>query len=175
MYPSALARSALLTTLLLTLAASTACSNTSVSGNAAPSADNGKIPITTKSTEARDEFLKGRALSEKLQAQDSLQHYDKAIALDPEFATAELARANSSPTAKEFFEHLNKAVSLAGNASEGEKLFILANQSATNGDLVKQKELLEKLVAQYPNDERARFALGGYYFGQQQFDQAIQQ
>ena len=175
MYPGALARSALLTTLLLTLAASTACSNTSVSGNATPSADNGKVPITTKSNEARDEFLKGRALSEKLQAQDSLQHYDKAIALDPEFATAELARANSSPTAKEFFEHLNKAVSLAGNASEGEKLFILANQSATNGDLVKQKELLEKLVAQYPNDERARFALGGYYFAQQQFDQAIQQ
>ena len=80
-----------------------------------------------------------------------------------------------SPTAKEFFEHLNKAVSLADKTSEGEKLFILANQAAANGDLVKQKEDLDKLVAEYPNDERVRFALGGYYFGQQNFDLAIEQ
>ena len=31
------------------------------------------------------------------------------------------------------------------------------------------------MVAEYPNDERARFNLGGYYFGQQDFDLAIQQ
>src|ERR1041385_8083394 len=30
-----------------------------------------------------------------------------------------------------------------------------------------------KLVAAYPNDERAHFNLGGYYFGQQDFNQAI--
>jgi tetratricopeptide (TPR) repeat protein len=153
----------------------TGCSKTSASGNAPSSSDAGKVPITTKSAEARAEVLQGRSLSEKLLAQDSLQHFDKAIALDPEFATAELARANSSPTAKEFFEHLNKAVSLADKASEGEKLFILASQAAANGDLVKQKELLDKLVAEYPNDERAHFALGNYYFGQQKFDLATQQ
>jgi Flp pilus assembly protein TadD len=33
---------------------------------------------------------------------------------------------------------------------------------------------LEKLVGEYPNDERAHFALGGYYFGQQEYGQAVE-
>ena len=92
--------------------------------------------------------------------QESLAHFDKAIALDPDFASAELARANNSPTAKEFFDHLNKAVSSADKASEGEKIYILANEAGANGDVTKQKEYLEKLVAAYPNDERAQLNLG---------------
>ncbi len=152
-----------------------ACNQASNSEKSAgASADGGKIPITAKSEEARKEFLQGRELSEKLQAQDSLRHFDKAIALDPDFASAELARANASATAKEFFEHLNKAVSLADKASEGEKLLILANQAGANGEAVKQKEYLEKLVVAYPNDERALFNLGAYNFGQQQYPQAIE-
>jgi tetratricopeptide (TPR) repeat protein len=141
--------------------------------SAAATSDGGKIPITTKSEEAKKEFLQGRDLAEKLRAQDSVEHFDKAIALDPDFASAELARANSAPTAKDFFEHLNKAVALSGKASEGERLLILANEAGANGEVVKQKEYLDKLVAAHPNDERARFNLGGYYFGQQEYEQAI--
>src|SRR5258708_40288463 len=68
---------------------------------AAASADGGKIPISTKSEEARKEFLEGRELAEKLQGQESVAHFDKALGLDPDFASAELARANSAPTAKD--------------------------------------------------------------------------
>ena len=64
-------------------------------GRPRPRTAGGKIPVTTKSEDARKEFLQGRDLSEKLLAQDSVQHFDKAIALDPEFASAELARANA--------------------------------------------------------------------------------
>src|SRR5919202_1805528 len=88
----------------------------------------GKIPVTSSSEEARKEFLQGRDLAERLLAQDSIQHFDKAISLDPNFALAELGRANASPTAKEFFDHLKKAVSLANKASEGERLLILATE-----------------------------------------------
>ena len=158
----------------LSIFALAACNQAGNAGGSTSAASNsGKVPITTKSDEARNEFLEGRNLTEKLQAQDSLQHFDKAIALDPEFASAELARANSSPTAKEFFAHLSKAVALADKASEGEKLLILANQAGANGDVAKQRESLEKLVAAYPNDERAHFNLGGYYFGQQQLTEAV--
>lgn len=143
-------------------------------GSAAGSSEDGKIPITTKSEEARSEFLQGRDLFDRLLAQDSLRHFDKALALDPDFASAELARANASPTAKEFFDHLNKAVSLADKASDGERLMILANQAGSNGEVNKQKADLDNLVAAYPNDERAQFALGGYYFGQQEYAQAIE-
>jgi len=161
---------ALVAILALTLAA---CDNAKTGSTSAPAAT-GKVPITTKSEDARKEYLQGRDLSEKLLGQDSLQHFDKAIALDPDFATAELARANNSPTAKEFFEHLNKAVGLADKTSDGEKLFILANQAGANGDVAKQKGHLDKLVAAYPNDERAQFVLGNYFFGQQDYAPAIE-
>ena len=151
----------------------TACNNANT-GSTSPTAATGKVPITTKSDEARKEFLMGRDLSEKLLGQESLEHFDKALALDSDFAAAELARANNSPTAKEFFDHLNKAVSLADKASDGERLLILANQAGTNGDVTKQKDNLEKLVAAYPNDERAQFALGNYYFGQQEYGPALE-
>jgi tetratricopeptide (TPR) repeat protein len=159
----------------LSLAASSACNQTKDPSSANASSAGGKIPITTKSEEAKSEYLEGRALAEKLLAQDSLAHFDRALMLDPEFAGAELARSNASPTAKEFFEHQQKAVNLADKASEGEKLLILANQAGANGEVAKQKEYLEKLVTEYPGDERAHFNLGGYYFGQQEFAQAIEQ
>jgi tetratricopeptide (TPR) repeat protein len=136
-------------------------------------AKNGKIPVTTSSDEARKEYLAGRDLSEKLRITDSIAHYDKAISLDPNFALAELNRAQVSPSAKEFFEHLKKAVALSDKASDGERMLIQAAEAGANGDPTKQKEILDKLVAAYPNDERAHFNLGGYYFGQQDFAQAI--
>jgi tetratricopeptide (TPR) repeat protein len=138
-----------------------------------PSPEAGKIPITTKSEEARKEFLQGRDLFERLLAAESVAHFDKAIALDPTFASAELARANAAGTAGDFLNHLNKAVSLAGNASDGEKLMIAAAEAGSNGNTAAQKDDLEKLVAAYPNDERAQVMLGNYYFGQQDYAQAI--
>lgn len=155
------------------------CANVAESTDKGPAAANkentaGKIPITTSSEEARKEFLQGRDLNEKLLIQDSIAHFDKAISLDANFALAELNRANVSPTGKEFFDHLKKAVSLADKASNGEKLLILGTEAGANGNPAKQKEYLEQLIAAYPNDERANFALGGYYFGQQDFPQAIQ-
>jgi tetratricopeptide (TPR) repeat protein len=134
----------------------------------------GKIAVTTSSEDARKEFLLGRDLQEKLQVQDSIQHYDKAISLDPNFALAELNRAQVSPTGKEFFDHMKKAVALADKASNGEKLLIQANEAGANGNVAKQKALLDQLMAAFPNDERAHFNVGGYYFGQQDFPKAIE-
>src|SRR5690349_19863608 len=147
--------------------------NTATATSSNASGNNGKIPVTTSSEEARKEFLAGRDLAEKLRITDSIAHFDKAISLDPNFALAEWQRANVSPTAKEFFDHLKKAVALADKASDGERMLIQANEAGANGDPTKQKEILERLVSAYPNDERAHFNLGGYYFGQQDFTQAI--
>jgi len=164
----------LLAAVVASALATSACNQTKNPSSTSASSETGKIPVTTKSEEARNEFLQGRALAEKLLAQDSLVHFDRAISLDPEFASAELARCNASPTAKEFFEHQQKAVNRADKVSKGEKLLILANEAGVNGDAEKQKEYLETVVRDYPNDERAHFNLGGYYFGQQEFGQAIE-
>jgi tetratricopeptide (TPR) repeat protein len=140
---------------------------------AAP-AENRKIPVTTSSEAARAEFLQGRDMAEKLRITDSIQHFEKAVSLDPSFALAELSLATSAPTGKEFFDHLNKAVALAGKASDGERLLILATEAGANANAAKQKEYLDQLVAAYPNDERAHFNLGNYYFGQQDYPKAIE-
>ena len=161
--------------ILSALVALTGCAKMeNANGPNVANTDSGKIPITTASEEARKEFLLGRDLAEKLLIQNSIQHFDKAIALDPGFAIAELNRANVSPTGKEFFEHLHRAVSLAGKASNGERLLILGNEAGANGNAAKQKDYLQQLVAAYPNDERAHFNLGGYHFGQQEMPQAIE-
>ena len=163
--------------LVLASALLAGCQDVGSSATGSPAADaskgTGKITITTSSEEARKEYLAGRDLQEKLRITDSIQHFDKALSLDPNFALAELNRANVSPTAKEFFAHLNKAVALSDKASEGERMLIQATEAGANANQPKQKEILDKLVAAYPNDERAHFNLGGYYFGQQDFKQAI--
>jgi tetratricopeptide (TPR) repeat protein len=157
----------------ITLSGCEKAEDSNAKGAAAANAESGKIPVTTASEEARKEFLTGRDMSERLLIQDSVQHFDKAISLDPTFALAELTRSQASPTAKEFFDHLKKAVSLSNKASNGERLLILGAEAGANGNPTKQKEYLEQLVAAYPNDERAHFNLGGYYFGQQDYTQAI--
>jgi len=84
------------------------CNQTGGRASSAAAAYEVKLPVTSRSEQAKQEFLEGRDLSERLLGQESLQHFDKALSLDPEFASAELARANNSPTAKEFFDHLKK-------------------------------------------------------------------
>jgi tetratricopeptide (TPR) repeat protein len=138
-------------------------------------AGDGKIPITTSSPEAKAEYEQGRTLVDNLKITDSAAHFQKAVELDPNFALAEMALANSSPTGTAFFEHLNKAVALVDKVSNGEKLLILANQAGANADFKGQSAQLQQLVAAYPDDERGHFALGTFYFGQNQIPQAIEE
>jgi len=134
-----------------------------------------KIPVTSSSAEAKEEFYKGRDLFDKLRAQNSLQYFDEAIEKDKDFALAYYYSALASPTAKKFFEQIDNAVAHSDKVSEGEKLVILAAQAAAYGSPAKQKEYLTRLVELYPNDERAHTLLGTFYFGQQQYDDAVMQ
>jgi tetratricopeptide (TPR) repeat protein len=134
-----------------------------------------KIPVTTASEEARKEYLKGRTLGENLRAHDSREVLQRAAAKDPNFALAHYSLALNSPTAKEFFEHLKQAVTLADKASEGERLMILGLEAGANANPEKQREHYERLVAAFPGDERAHFLLGGNYFGQQDYPRTLRE
>ena len=134
-----------------------------------------KIPVTTSSAEAKEEFLKGRDLFDKLRAQNSIQYFDNAIKKDKDFALAYYYNALASPTPQKIFDNIDKAVALANKVSEGEKLVILSAQAGTYGKPAKQKEYLTQLVKLYPNDERALTLLGTFYFGQQQYEDAVKE
>ncbi len=133
-----------------------------------------KIPITTSSEKALDNYLKGRDLFDKLQAQESMQYFKNAVEEDPYFAVAYLNLSYTVPSNKEFFENLNKAVALADTVSEGEKLWIKGVEAGVNGFPMKQRDYVEMLIKKYPNDERAYNLLGGNFFGQQEWAKAIE-
>ncbi|UCG60714.1 MAG: tetratricopeptide repeat protein [Candidatus Zixiibacteriota bacterium] len=134
----------------------------------------GKVPITTTSNQALDQFLKGRDLAERLRVQDARPYFEKAIALDPNFALAHLNLAFVAPSAKLFFEHHDIAKGLIDKVSEGEKLMILGVEAGNNAQPMKQREIYQKLVTMFPDDERVHNLLGTNYFGQQQWEQAVE-
>jgi len=136
--------------------------------------DEGKVPITAVSDEAKQDFIKGRDIYEKLKFQESIQYFEGALAKDNNFALAYYYHANTNTTTKGFFEDVDKAVALADKVSEGEKLMIMALQAGAYGEQKKQEEYLSKLVQLYPNDERAHGLLGQFYFGQQDYNKAIE-
>jgi tetratricopeptide (TPR) repeat protein len=141
----------------------------------AVSAEKGKIPITTKSETALGYYLGGRDLVERLRGQEAIEYFEKAVAEDPDFAMAYLSRGLVSTTTEGFFENLAKAKALAGRVSEGERLSILGTEAGAIGLPLKQRDYYKKLVAAYPNDERALNLLGTNYFALQDYFLAIEQ
>jgi tetratricopeptide (TPR) repeat protein len=132
-----------------------------------------KIPITTSSDEAREAFVTGRDLNERLRGTDAHEYFVRAVELDPEFAWAHLLAGFTGSTNQGFFDSLAKAVELADKASEGERLLIMATQAGTNGQPEAQRDYLTQLVESYPGDERAHNALGTFHFGRQEYLEAI--
>jgi len=138
-------------------------------------AQDGKMPVTTSSDEARNFYLEGLSLTDKLRFQEARQFFEDAVNTDPDFALGHLNLAFTLPSAKEFFESFDKARALADKVSDGERFWILGVEAGNNGRPLVQREYFLKMVKLYPNDERAHNLLGNYYFGQQMYEEAIGQ
>src|SRR6185436_20522665 len=136
----------------------------------AAAASAGQIPITTSSAEAKQLYLKGRDLQEKLRATDARPLFEQALAKDPAFTLAAVGLANSSGTAKEFFDGVSRAVSLSAKASEPEKLVVCALDAGAKDEPARQKECLTKLTTACPDDARAQNLMGAFHFGRQDYD-----
>lgn len=134
-----------------------------------------KIPITTSSPEARDLYLKGRDLAERLRATDGRRFYEQAVAKDADFALAHVGLANTAGTTKEFIDAVTRAAALAGRVSEGEKHMVLGLDAAMKGNPAEVLAHYKELVRLFPNDERAHTLLGNLYFGRQEYDAAVKE
>jgi Flp pilus assembly protein TadD len=120
----------------------------------------GKIPITTTSDEARQLYLKGRDLAEKLRGTDARRFYEQAVARDGNFALGYVGLANTSGTTKDFIEAVTRAVALSAQASEGERRLILGLEAAMKGNPGMVLTHYTELARLFPNDERAHTLLG---------------
>jgi tetratricopeptide (TPR) repeat protein len=134
-----------------------------------------KVPVSTKSEEARELYVEARDLFEKLRFTDARDLYLQALERDGDFALAHLGVANTSTTANEFFESIDRAAALVEGVSEGERLMILGTDAAARSNPARQGELYTQLVEVHPDDERARALLGNYFFGIQDYGRAIEQ
>jgi tetratricopeptide (TPR) repeat protein len=148
------------------------CSAAADKKPAKPKATTDKVPITTSSEEAKQAYLNGRDLFEKLRATDAHAQFQKAVELDPNFALAYVGLANSSGTAKDFFDAVAHASALAPKVSEGERHVILGLEAGAKNNPAGVLTHYTALVAAYPNDERARTLLGNTYFGRQDYQTA---
>jgi tetratricopeptide (TPR) repeat protein len=135
----------------------------------------GKVPVSTKSEEAKKLYDEGLARFDQIRFHDARQKFQQAAAKDPEFAMAHYQLALTSPSNKETVAHTKQAVALAGKASEGERLAILSLQAGVNGDPAKSLEYAKEAVQKYPEDERARQALAFAYGGQQDNEKAVEE
>ena len=137
-------------------------------------ASTAKVPITTSSDEARQLYLQGRDLADKLRITDARRLYTEAVAKDPKFALAYLGLATTAGTTGEFVDATKRAVALAGGVSEGERQIILAGDAGLKGDPAAVLAHYNEAVRLYPNDERVLTLLGIVYFGRQEYETAIE-
>jgi tetratricopeptide (TPR) repeat protein len=138
-------------------------------------AGEGKMPITTSSKEALEQYKQGRDLLEKLRFPDARPFFANAVAADPNFALAYLSAALVAPDFNGFVTNLEKAKKARGHVSEAERNWIDGVDAGFIGNPTRQFRLYEELVEEYPNDERAHNLLATYYFGQQEYDLAVEQ
>ena len=143
------------------------------SAKATGTAVRGKVPVTTKSEEAKRLYEQGLAVLDQLRFHDARQLFQQAAAKDSNFAMAHFQLALSSPSNKEALGHVSQAVALSGGASEGERLAIRGLEANFNAEPAKALEYAKEAVQKYPEDERARQTLAFSYSGRQEYDKAV--
>jgi tetratricopeptide (TPR) repeat protein len=122
-----------------------------------------EIKITTSSEEALSFFLEGRHKYENIQYATAAALFDEAILTDPEFAMAYLYRSRSGGGYNVERKNLEKAVSLIDKVTEGEKHKILFYKAFAEGSDAEQKQHIDFLLKNFPDDKRTHFSAGIYY------------
>lgn len=136
-------------------------------------AQNKEVPITTSSKEALNFFMDGRDKYENIEVAAAASLFDRAIQKDPDFAMAYFYRANTGGGPNVNRQNIDKAVSLIGKVSEGEKLEIKYLKASADGNGQKQKEYLDQLLKSFPSDKRVHEIAGWYYYSMNDFTTAL--
>jgi serine/threonine protein kinase/Flp pilus assembly protein TadD len=133
--------------------------------------------ITTKSPEALDYYLQGERYYRENKYQESIASLEKAVAIDPEFATAYgLMGTNYGymRRTEETKRYLEKALSLAERVSERERLQIQGTYfNVVEDSYEKAIKSYEEVLNIYPDDENAKLKLGAIYLNLEEWDQAL--
>jgi tetratricopeptide (TPR) repeat protein len=133
-----------------------------------------KIQPTTSSEKALKYFNKGVSLSDRLRNEEAAKYFKKAIELDSMFAYARLFLAGTYLSPKDQLDEINRASQMTDHISEGERILIEMAVIGFAGNADLQLDLIQKAIELYPDDERLYYLLGIIYFGNQDYDKAIE-
>ncbi len=132
-----------------------------------------RVPLTSKSPEAIAEYDKAHELTQRSRGFEAIDHYKKAIELDPTFARA-YADLGTILTGPEGTELLAKAGPLAAKLPEAERLYVEVAQATRAGDDAKAIAALRKMVELAPGEWEAQLQLVEIDRGRGEYDAAIE-
>ncbi len=135
--------------------------------------------VTTSSTEAYNHYLKGR---EQLRYYDWIgarQSFEKAIELDPAFASAYYyltATHYQLNNRREGDEAIKKAWEFSRKATEKERLLIQARYAlAIEENWDKRLRILKEAAGKYPRDKEVHYSLATVYSSMAMTEKAIEE
>ena len=133
---------------------------------------------TTSSLDALKAYSLGAKAYREKDSAASLPYFERAIELDPNFATGYSAVGNdylSLSGPGRAGEYLTKAFQLRQNASKREKLAITADYYLNvTGELDKAAQTFQERIESYPREPAAYNNLGNVYAAQGQFEKAAE-
>jgi len=132
-----------------------------------------EIPITASSEEARQLYVQGRDRLENLETLEAQKLFDQAIAKDSNFARAYLSRAGTGGTSEVVRKDRERAISLIGIVSPGERMLLLRAQALAEGNTALGKAYLDSLHIMFPRDKRVKYMLGLYTRGLGDYKNAV--
>ncbi len=140
----------------------------------------GQAPITevtTSSLDAYNAFLKGRDEFERFYYADARRSLEEAVRLDPRFAMAHSylwKTYNLMGNIEAARGSLEKLKTLGKKVKGKEGLYIQAQLAYwVEQDPDKYGQVLQKIVAEYPEEKRYRAELGQFYMNAKKYDQAV--
>jgi serine/threonine protein kinase/tetratricopeptide (TPR) repeat protein len=146
-------------------------------GKSVESAEMSMADVTTRSMEAYRYYLEGKEDLRKLYFNEARIAFEKAVALDPDFAMAyyNLSYANLNLENIEARDAaIKRAKALSLKTTEKERLYIEADYaSIVEMDLEKYDRIRRQIAEKYPKEKEVFLSLGESYTNRGAYDKAI--
>jgi len=136
-------------------------------------ADGKKMIFTSQSPEAKSYLEQAYAKFDNQQIPEARELVTKALQADSTFALAHHVAGSIAQSPEQGKKHFEKALALAKNASEGERMYIEALAARRAGDNAKAAEMLTALSKMAPGERRVFFDLAQTQFNLKQYDAAL--
>ena len=137
----------------------------------APPQESAEVSITSKSPEAIEEYKQGRDLVYNARPSEGVEHFKKAVQLDPEFAQA-LAYLGTFTPGLEGVKMMERAVELSSGLPGPERVLIEAQQALNNDEIERSRALFRLVLEAKPGDWRVQTLLAALAFDDETWEES---